>query len=371
MERDSVYEWIRGKTWMQELEKQVVPKLSKTAFGPSPPNVFVGEYGYPSVRAGPLVGLDERVLDAPTDLYGLNYPELLRHRALLARGFTVQHVKRTAEEAFWLAAAQKPLDVELQFKKTPRFSLSFSNHVQPMGPSGFLERMRLAENPNIPKKVDALIREELKVKDALPELLPRFDYHYVQKLLSAGVLGKNRKLVPTKWSITATDDMIAKKWLEQIRGFPETDQYRIYSNTYLYNHFEILLLPGSWEFEQFESFENQANIAHEYEAFEGRTKYAESEGGGYYAGRFGVAEALFKMKRQARAIVFREVSPKYVVPVGVWQVREAVRNAFTQQPFKTSNFKEAVDELRRRLKQPWTQYLKKSRILGQKKLIEY
>ncbi|MBI4360229.1 hypothetical protein HY572_00470 [Candidatus Micrarchaeota archaeon] len=371
MQRDSVYEWIRGKTWMRDLENQVLPRLSKTTFGPSPPNVFVGEYGYPSVRAGPLVGLDEGVLDAPTDLYGLNYPELLRHRALLARGFTVQHVHRTEEEAFWLAAAQKPLDVEMQFEKTPRFSLSFSEHVQPMGPSGVLERMRLTENPKVPKKVDALIQEKLKVKDALSELLPRFDYHYVQKLLSAGILGQKRKLVPTKWSITATDDMIAKEWLEQIRGFPETGEYRIYSNNYLYNHFEILLLPGAWEFEQFESFENQSNIAHEYEAFEGRTRYAEGEGGGYYAGRFGVAEALFKMKRQARAIVFREVSPKYVVPVGVWEVRENVRHAFTRPPFKTSNFNDAVTELKKRLKQPWSQYLKKSRILTQRKLSQY
>lgn len=371
MQRDSVYEWIRGRTWMRDLEKQVLPKLSKIAFGQSPPNVFVGEYGYPSVRAGPLVGLDEGVLDAPTDLYGLNYPELLRHRALLARGYTIQPVKRTAEDAFWLAAAQKPLDVELTFDKAPRFSLDFSSHVQPMGPSGVLEKMRLAENPKVPKRIDALIQENLKVKDALPELLPRFDYHYVQKLLSAGVLGQERKLVPTKWSITATDDLIAKQWLETVRTQPEINEYRIYSNNYLYNHFEILLLPGAFEFEQFESFENKAQLAHEYEPFEGRTKYAESEGGGYYAGRFGVVEALHTMKKQARCIVFREVSPKYIIPGGVWVVRESIRNAFTQPPFKTNSLRDALTELKKRLKQPWQEYLKKSRILTQRKLSDF
>jgi len=371
MQGQSVYEWIRGRTWMAELEKLVQPKLSPVAFGPSPPHVFVGEYGYPTVRAGPLVALDEGILDAPSDLYGLTYPELLRQRALLARGFSIRHVKRASDEAFLIAASQKSVDVEVEFFRTPTFGLSFSAHTAPVGPAGALKRFRTTENAVIPKKIDTLVEEKRKVADALPELMERFDYHYIQKLLSAGILGHERKLVPTKWSITATDDMMAKKLLETVRQHPPINEYRIYSNNYLYNHFEILLMPGAWEFEQFESFETGSSIEHEYEPFWGRTKYAESEGGGYYAGRYGVVEALHRLKKQARCVVFREVAPEYQVPMGVWQVRHNVMNAFATPPFKTNDFNDAVNDLKRRLKQPWHKYVEKSQILSQKKLFEY
>jgi hypothetical protein len=37
--------------------------------------------------------------------------------------------------------------------------------------------------------------------------------------LSIGVLGlkKDKKLVPTRWAITATDDILAKKLLEKVK----------------------------------------------------------------------------------------------------------------------------------------------------------
>lgn len=370
MERRSVYEWVRGKEWFNALQEEVKPKLKRITFGPSPPNLFVGEYGYPKVRAGPMLGLEEGIVDAPQELYGLNYSALIRNRAFLARGFNVSDVKLPKDELFWLAASQKRIDVEAEFTSVPKFDLSFSQYLQPMGPSGEVKKVRLAGNPKVPGKIESLIEEKLKVSEALPEIMD-FDYNYVQKLLSAGVLGKERKMVPTKWSITATDDMLAREILKEVKNNASINDYRIYSNNYLHNHFEILLLPGPWEFEQFESFENSSNVEHEYEAYWGRTKYAETEGGGYYAGRYGVVEALQKLGKQARAIVFREVSPEYVLPVGVWQVRESVRDAFTSQPFKTSSFDDAALELQRRLKQPWTEYLKKSRILTQKKLSDY
>ncbi len=371
MQERSVYGWVQKKAWLQNVQNEVLPKLKRDTFGPSPPNIFVGEYGYPNVRAGPLVALAEAIVDAPQDLYGLNYPELLRQRGLLARGYTARNVRNVSDEGFWIAASQKPVDVEARFTKAPAFSLEFSNFTAPAGPSGELERLRVTQNPAVPKKVDSLVGENLKVADALPELLARFEYDYIQKILSAGILGKDRKLVPTKWGITATDDMIAKKWLETVRDFPALNECRIYANNYLYNHFEVLLLPGAWEFEQFESFENKTHIAHEYEGFEGRTKYAAEEGGGYYAGRFGVVEALLKMRKQARCIVFREVSPDYTIPGGVWVVRESVRNAFTKPPVKCATQAEAWQILKTRLKQSPASYRAKSRILAQRTLSQY
>jgi hypothetical protein len=204
-----------------------------------------------------------------------------------------------------------------------------------------------------------------------------FDFYYLQKLLSAGILGKEKKLVPTKWGITATDKMLADFFLDDVRRFPELNEFRVYSSEFLYNRFDILLVPGKWEFEQFEAWSSPeaasawGNLAFEYEPFGGRSNYAESEGGGYYAGRFGVVEALRKLKRQARVVVFREIGEGYTVPLGVWQVRQNVRNAFEQEPRKFGSLREALEFLKTRLRTPLSNYLKKSIVLNQKKIFEF
>ena len=65
-----------------------------------------------------------------------------------------------------------------------------------------------------------------------------------------------------------------------------------------------------------------------HEGYEGRTSYVEETAGAYYAARLGVLEHLKERGRQAKALVLREITDDYWAPVGVWQVREGVRNAF-------------------------------------------
>ena len=51
--------------------------------------------------------------------------------------------------------------------------------------------------------------------------------------------------------------------------------------------------------------------------------------GAYFAARLAVAEHLYNRRRKAAALVLREIhSDEYVVPVGVWQIREGIRRAF-------------------------------------------
>jgi hypothetical protein len=250
-----------------------------------------------------------------------------------------------------------------------------------MGPAGEMLSLNLAENPKIPRKIDSIVNENITVREILPEITKSYDFYYIQKLLNAGLLGrkKEKKILPTRWSITATDDLIGKQILGNVRDFPETNEIMLFSNTYLFNHFEILLLPGKWEFEQFEawapkSFWNsgmESRIEHEYEPFEGRTAYAEQEGGGYYAGRLGCLEGLQSFGRQARVVVFREISEEYKIPVGVWEVRENARQAMKNAPAKFQTLQEAFFELRKRLKNPLEKYLENSIVLRQKKITDF
>ena len=358
--------------------------LGETVFGPSPPNAFIGREGYPNVFVGPLVSIDEtldaNLSDSPSKWTSLSYEQIISLRAGMARGMKKHSIKQSSrllEEMQLSVLSQKPVDVEVKFKKKPEFHMSFSSFTAPMGPTGAMETMRLAGNPTIPKKVDELAHEKIKVREVLGELVKsNFDYYYLQKLLSVGVLGEKKKLVPTRWSITGMDKILADHYLQEVKTNAAIPEITVYSNEHFDNHYEILLLPGAWEFEQFESWAagsawKQPNIAHEYEPYAGRSDYAESEGGGYYAGRFGVAEGLWKTRKQARAIVMREISEDYKVPLGVWQVRTGVQEAFKKPPLKFISLKQALEHLKTKLKAPIQEYLRRSSIMRQRTLAEF
>lgn len=372
------------------IQKPAELKLKKEVFGPSPPNVFCGWMGYPNVSFGPMVAYDDEntyLEDDPAQFYGWNFNKIIQMRSSLVRGKRKEGVFSRSREVLGLQDAvmsQKPVDMEVGFDKTPRFTMSFSPVSQPMGPSAGMRRLRLVGNVAIPGKVDSVVEEGLKVKEALPELLKsKYDYYYLQKLLCAGLLGQKnaKKLVPTRWSITATDSLMADFYVKELKELPEISEICLYSNEYLFNHFEILVLPGKWEFEQFESWapntiwtQGQVKpfIAHEYEPFEGRSDYAETEGGGYYAGKMAVAEGLAtRIRRQGRVIVFREIYDGYKCPVGVWEIRQTVRHAFDSRCEKFSTLKDALGVLSTRLKHPTSTYYQKSRIMSQRKLADY
>ena len=156
--------------------------------------------------------------------------------------------------------------------------------------------------------------------------------------------------------------------------------FLVYTNTYLENHFEVLLIPGNWSFEQFEAWaprtlwtlsQDKPTIAQESEGFAGRTKYAMSEGGGYYAGRFAVCEFLEKMRRQATTIVFREIYDSYVMPVGVWEIRENLRHAFQNKPLRFDTLGSALKHIEGTLTVPIKEFISRSQFLRQKKLGDF
>jgi len=83
-----------------------------------------------------------------------------------------------------------------------------------------------------------------------------------------------------------------------------------------------------------------------FEFYGGRKNYASNITGAYYAARKSVCEYLYKIKKQARVLIFREVSGGYVVPLGVWVIRETVNNAmWTSTPIKLDNFNDAITKM--------------------------
>jgi hypothetical protein len=207
----------------------------------------------------------------------------------------------------------------------------------------------------------------------------------IQRAFSVGAFGleDNRRLVPTRWSITAVDDIVSKNLMAQVKQFPEINEYRVYESRYLDNVFEILMIPSAWSYEAMEAWYpgtvwnpkgSGAVMYSDWEGYDGRTTYAEI-GGCYYAARLAVCDQLVKERRQATVIVLREARPGYIMPVGVWQVRENVRNAMRQKPYIFNTLELALKWIAARFQIPLEQWIRRSELLKsalfQKKITDF
>jgi hypothetical protein len=171
--------------------------------------------------------------------------------------------------------------------------------------------------------------------------------------------------------------------MDKVKTYPEINEIRLYESHYLDNVFEVLMLPQTWSYEAMEAWypgtiwnPSGQNIAmfSDWEGYEGRTTYAEI-GGCYYAARLAVCELLTKERRQAAVIVLREARPGYIMPVGVWHVRENVRNAMRQTPLKFNTLNEALARIASQFQIPLQKWLNRSQLLQnalfQRRLTEY
>jgi hypothetical protein len=330
--------------------------------GSSPPGVFVGRIGYPNVYAGPLVPPfygDTSLFDLPEKWFGKTIEEIVDFRFKLVRGKYRVNVKepekagRILENTIFLAMSENSVDVELALKEKPRRLFVLNDEVQPIGPSALMESVKVGDHRLEPRIEKAYYDDDLKAADAVIELYEKgVPVSKLQRTLSVGAFGVKgqRRLVPTRWSITATDSMISRNLMGRIKAFPLINEFRVYESNYLDNRFEVLMIPDSWRYEAMEAWypgtiwnPNEGNIfiLGDWEGYRGRTKYA-GMGGCYYAARLAVNEKLMDERRQATVIVLREAHPGYIMPVGVWQVRENVRNALRREPLKFDRLEDAL-----------------------------
>jgi len=340
-----------------------LPKLSKEEIdGSSPPGAFVGRVGYPKVYVGPLIPPekgDTRVLDTPELWMGKSIQAIIDYRFRLIRGKSLIEVHDAQDPGRYLldlhdlALSSTSVEVNAKFKKKPRMSVTLSEETQPFGPSALIQNLEIVPSAGEQKLEAVYYDSDLLASNGMVELYrDGIEISRIQKTLSLGMLGiqDHRKIVPTRWSITAVDDTLSKHLLQKIRNYQTLDKFQVYKFEYLDNWYAAILSPRNWAFEWIEAWFpgtawNETGsvpaLMGDHEPFEGRTTYA-SVGGCYYSTRLAVAEALERMRKQASALVLREIRPGYVLPVGVWNVRESVRATLRTQPTTFDDFQHAL-----------------------------
>jgi hypothetical protein len=364
--------------------QSVMPSSNrKKHFQGKTPSVFIGSHNYPKVNTGVLspqhLGSPE-MMDSPKKWYEEDFSieKIASLRTSLVNSkkrFQVDDTDKFLNNTQEVAMARKPVDVEVELEKKPGANIS-GGRVKPVSASGDVEEFLLTENPSVERKVEkAFYDSDLKAETAVSELYSKgVDNYKILQSMSTGMLGEedSRELVPTRWSITATDDIISKNVRRDVKDFQELGQIEYYRNEFLGNEFHIFLIPGRWEYELIEmkrpgSVWNAAEntyIAQNYESFSGRTSYAKETAGAFYAARLGVLEFLRRRQRQSKVLILRDVKPEYWAPLGVWVIRETVRNAFKDSGREMDSFKDVKFRIGNEFKFLYNRLKKESKIIG-------
>ena len=361
-------------------------QLLKDNFQGSAPNVFVGRFNYPNINVG-ILSPPERLeniweFDNPRHWAVSNYDieKIIDFRSALVNSRFQSNVRtqnRFLDISKEVGMASKAVDIEINLEEKPFFRLNTGRWMAPTGPRARLKNARLTENPKVPTKVERVVGDtDLKATDGMYYLYQKgLDETYLTKLLSIGTLGTkaNRKLVPTRWSITATDDTLGKKLIEELKEDPESD-YMAFFGGYLGIFYVILLFPGVWGYELFETYAKQNNPAKpkiwtDHEFYGGRKAYADSTVGGYYANRLPILEKLNLIKRQAAVVSLRFVTDDYYLPLGVWVVRESTRKTMNNKPIAFSSKELMLDYVRKLVKKKFS--YNADYLLSQSKLLRH
>ncbi len=360
-------------------------------FSNSPPSIFIGsKLTYPKVNVGILTP-PERVEDAwlydaetvwPSTNLTIN--DIIKLRSSLINSRFQTTVKNSSMKFLDIAReigmAANPVDVEIHLKKKVKIALDTDKITKPMGPRGSLLKAQITENPKVTTQVEKVVSDtDLRASEALIYL---YKHHHeenaLSQLLSLGVLGlkKNRKLVPTRFSITATDDILGKNMLEKIRDYQIINEYQLYSGDYFGNYYYILFFPEIWSYELFETYlpgsawnaSRTLTASTDYEGYDGRKNYAENCAGGYYSVRLGIIEKLEQLKRQSSVLVLRFETPEYHTGLGVWVTRSAGRKALQNAPECYQDKKTAINSLLIKIKNKFN--IDANHILKNSKLLE-
>jgi hypothetical protein len=374
------------KNWYEFVNANSKRFTNKVIDGSSPPSLFVGEYGYPHVRVGPMVPPyhgDTSILDNPELWLGKSLEEIVNYRINLLKGTMIHNVSKISDRYIEslqdLALSKRAVDSTMTFEKTPsqylnEMVLSKSNPEEiPTVFSAPVSEFKIYPSTSDVKIEKKYYDGDLLASDAVVELYENnVDITRIAKVLSIGMLGrkKNRKLVPTKWSITAADDIVSMNLLKKIKDNTVLDCYLVFDFNHLGNYYSIIFIPDDvWNFEMIESWIDTNGRVHtgsDYESGKNIDHYP-SIAGAYFAARLAAAEYLFKKRKKSSVLILREIHPEYFMSLGVWQIREGIRESLKSKGKKFETFESALKYGVSKTSLSINEWIKNSSIIRNKK----
>lgn len=316
---------------MSRFQAQLAMKPASSYSG-STPSLFIGSYGYPEVSGGPLL-IDDSDNPPQWLAEGRTIDDIVGIRARTIRGTSgIRSYTGSLQE---IALSSRPVDVEVSFSRPVSFDLAFDGTVAPVGLSAAMKAIDVIGNARVDRIVDRVTSDtDMSATDACATLATsEVDVYRITQLFSAGLLGRRRAFVPTRWAITAVDDAVSTRLKKAIAGYPPLPEIRLFSGEVFGNRIVCILVPGDWKYEMIEIWRRHTLWGGDEDMIvqdrEGMVKRGYSPiSGAYYSARLAACEYLAAQRWCARVILIRSVSNEYWAPLGTWVIREASRRAF-------------------------------------------
>ncbi len=308
----------------------------KKAHGPTPPSVIVGESGYPYVplMVGVAPSYDE-IYENPEKWFEMRLPlsEIIKLRASMLTPFKRVRVNDLNDEVVWAGVSTKPVDVEARLFREP-LPPSFDGVLKPVGPSAPGE-IKVVSNPKVDPVIDRLSNDDVKAEEGVKEAWEKgVNNENIVRAFSLGLLGKNKKMVPTRWAITAVDTIVSEEIKSKMRDWREVGYERMGVYEHYGNKYVVILRPDVLEVEMYEVWKrgslwarDRDEIIYNRERLVKGAKALDPRDGGFHALKRGFLEALSEFGVRSGATIVRIVDNRYYAPVGSWQIRLGVKEA--------------------------------------------
>ena len=360
--------------------------------GDTPPSALVGERGYPSVKVYFMIPPGERgeraaYYEDPAGWASRGTPldVILKLRSGLVSAALGVDARKPHENLYQselgpASLSERPVDSEAVLSRPPTPRLSFNGYTKPIGPTAPAERIEVQGSPKLHPRLESLIWDDVKAETAVKELADAgVDVYKIHRAMSLGFLGRlrSRRLVPTRWAITAVDEALSRYWREKLRDKPWLDRVEVYTAEYLGNIFTIILLPGAGRMEWIEAWHPKGLWTGstskpvfwrvEEDALGRKTE----EDGGFSAAKEAVLRRLVLRGRRADVVIIREILPSYYAPVGNWHIRETVAKALESGPIMVNPGKDELGGVVSNIHRlPPDELIGRSRLLKPRKTLE-
>jgi len=331
-------------------------QIKEDLYGFTPPSNLITEYSYPKVSLGILFSELEGIEYYDNPIFWAkeerSIEEIIRYRSSLINARTVTDVNlpkknsKLYERILESALSIKSVSLEVKIKKIKE--VKFIPKIYSFyGFSGNLKDLKVVDNPKIPYKVEDVY--DLKAEEAVYLLYKEgFSDYYLSRIFSLGFFGSrlNRKLVPSKWSITAVQSIIEKNLRQEyFNKARKIDYIYLFNYKFYGNDFYGILLPGSGRVELIEAILPGSAYSIDNKLIIGK----DDESGGYHSLKLSFAEFVRDTKLLGDLIVFRIITEEYKLPLGVWVVREGTKKMFSNLLSRFSNIYEAFSFINSKL----------------------
>jgi len=357
--------------------------LKRDISGYTPPSNLISSINYPKLSLGILTSYNEKIELYDNPIYwaknNIDVEEIIKSRISLinAKKVVDANLPRKNDnlynEVLDSMLSVKSINLEIYLNKISE-NIRISKIIGLYGYSGIIDRIKINENPKIPKEIYKI--EEMKAEDSIYYLYKSgMSDYYLSRLFSTGFFGYkiNRKLVPSKWAITAVHEILEKRIKEEVKDYSKiNDKYYLFYYSLYGNDFYGVFFPGNGNSELIETLipGSVYNLNSKYSII-GR----DDESGGYSALKLSFAEFMRNYKMTGNLVVFRFVTKEYKVPLGVWVVREGTKYMLNNLVEKFDNYNELIKYLSNKFMNKYNvsvyKLRKYSNLLSQKSIFNF